>query len=70
MQELNDEQIMMISGGATTEQIVGGGAGGALGGAGVAGAYLVLASNPVGWVVFGIVVGGAAVGAGYTALTK
>lgn len=70
MKELDEKQIEMIAGGATTEQLIGGGAGGALGGAGVAGAYLVLASNPAGWVVLGLVVGGAAVGAGYAALTK
>lgn len=64
MHELNDDQILMISGGNTTGAVVAGGARGALYGAGVAAGYVALASNPVGWIVLGTVVGGAAITAG------
>lgn len=63
MKELNDEQVSSVSGGDASAEVAGG-IRGALGGAAGAAIYVGLASNPAGWVVLGIIVGGALVGAG------
>jgi len=63
MYELNEQQVAAVSGGDASAEVAGG-IRGALGGAGAAAIYVGLATNPAGWVVLGIIGGGALIGAG------
>lgn len=71
MQELKLDQVKEVNGGAwTAEHGIAGGLSGGLSGAGVAGIYVGLASNPAGWVALGIIGAGAGIGALYYMATK
>ena len=64
MKELCKQEMVQVAGGDfTAEHGIAGGLSGGLGGAGVAGIYLTLASNPVGWAVAGMIGAGVVVGA-------
>jgi len=69
MKELCKQEMEQVAGGDfTAEHGIAGGLRGGLSGAGVAGVYLALASNPVGWVVAGFIGAGAVVGAAWMLL--
>lgn len=64
MKDLCKQEIMQVAGGDfTAEHGIAGGLAGGLSGAGTASIYLALASNPLGWVVAGIIGVGVVAGA-------
>lgn len=66
MKEISSQHLMLVSGGAmTAEHGIAGALTGGLSGAGLAGVYLGLATNPAGWVILGIIGSSAAVGSAY-----
>lgn len=66
MKELCKQEITHVAGGDfTAEHGIAGGLTGGFGGAGVAGMYMTLASNPVGWGIAGIIGIGAIIGAAW-----
>ena len=69
MKDLNSDQLIQVSGGdMTAEHSIAGALGGGLGGAGLAGVYIGLATNPAGWVILSIIGTGAAIGSAYMLL--
>ncbi|MBT4884074.1 MAG: hypothetical protein HON44_08915 [Glaciecola sp.] len=69
MKDLNSDQLIQVSGGdMTAEHGIAGALGGGLGGAGLAGVYIGLATNPAGWVILSIIGTGAAIGSAYMLL--
>lgn len=63
MKELNMTEVEQVNGAAfTAEHGIAGALVGGLNGAGVAGIYFTLATNPAGWVAMGIIGSAAALG--------